>query len=177
MGFCSLQHGSESMVHLARALPARYVPPSGFGHPLDGLLPSNPCRFSLTPAALLGFTLRSFLLPARCSERFHPNAPTYRFSCRYTQCRSTWPARQAAVPGVSPFRESLAVRRVFSTPATGCSLGFRPLRVLEGGLDRDFARSPLTRFTRRPDRRATPQSINRHPPSSHPAPRTSHGCG
>jgi hypothetical protein len=42
--------------------PARYGPPSGFGHPLDGLRPSIPCRFCFTPAALLGFTLRSFLL-------------------------------------------------------------------------------------------------------------------
>jgi hypothetical protein len=40
--------------------PARYVPPSGFGYPLDGLLPSVPCRFCFTPAALLGFTLRRF---------------------------------------------------------------------------------------------------------------------
>ena len=44
-------------------LPARYVPPSGFGYPLDGFLPSIPCRFCFAPAALMGFTLRSFLLP------------------------------------------------------------------------------------------------------------------
>jgi hypothetical protein len=42
--------------------PARFVPPSGFGYPLGGLLPSIPCRFFFTPAALMGFTLRSFLL-------------------------------------------------------------------------------------------------------------------
>jgi hypothetical protein len=41
---------------------ARYVPPAGFGYPLDGLLPLSPCRFYFTPAALLGFALRSFLL-------------------------------------------------------------------------------------------------------------------
>jgi hypothetical protein len=46
---------------LTQALPARYVPPSGFGHPLDGLLPANPRRLYFTPTALLGFTLRSFL--------------------------------------------------------------------------------------------------------------------
>jgi hypothetical protein len=46
-----------------RVLPARYVPPSGFGYPLDGLLPPSPCRFCFTPAALMGFTLRSFPLP------------------------------------------------------------------------------------------------------------------
>jgi hypothetical protein len=59
-----------------------------------------------------------------------PEAPTYRFSCRYTQCRSTEPARQAAVPGVRPFRESLATTHVFSTRGAGCSLGFNPSRVL-----------------------------------------------
>jgi len=39
------------------------------------------------------------------------------------------PARQAAVPGFLPFRESLAARRVISTPATGCSPGFHPSRA------------------------------------------------
>jgi hypothetical protein len=58
--FPSAHQGSK--VHFSRAQPARYVPPSGFGHPLDGFLPSVPCRFFFTPAALLGFTLRSFLL-------------------------------------------------------------------------------------------------------------------
>jgi hypothetical protein len=48
---------------LAAGSPARYVPPSGFGYPLGGLRPSIPCRFCFTPAALMGFTLRSFLLP------------------------------------------------------------------------------------------------------------------
>jgi hypothetical protein len=58
----------EPWVHLPRALPTRYVPPSGFGYPLDGLLPTVPRRFCFAPAALLGFTLRSFLLP----EGIHP---------------------------------------------------------------------------------------------------------
>jgi len=48
---------------LAAGSPAHYVPPSGFGYPLGGLRPSIPCRFCFTPAALMGFTLRSFLLP------------------------------------------------------------------------------------------------------------------
>jgi hypothetical protein len=42
---------------------ARYGPPSGFGYPRGGLRPPSPCRFCFTPAALLGFALRSFLLP------------------------------------------------------------------------------------------------------------------
>jgi hypothetical protein len=48
-----------SKVHLTRVQPARYVPPSGFGYPLDGLLPSVPCRSCFIPAALMGSTLRS----------------------------------------------------------------------------------------------------------------------
>jgi hypothetical protein len=52
----------DSAIHFTRACLARYVPPSGFGYPLDGLLPPSPRRFYFTPAALLGFTLRSFPL-------------------------------------------------------------------------------------------------------------------
>jgi len=63
MGFCSLQHLRRFEVHLPRAKATRYVPPSGFGYPLDGLLPRIPCRFCFAPAALLGFTLRRFPLP------------------------------------------------------------------------------------------------------------------
>jgi hypothetical protein len=37
-------------------MPTRYVPPSGFGYPRDGLLPANPRRFCFAPAALLGFS-------------------------------------------------------------------------------------------------------------------------
>jgi hypothetical protein len=57
-------------VHLSRALPAHYVPPSGFGYPLGGFLPSDPCRLCFTPAALLGFALRSFPLPGRHPPSF-----------------------------------------------------------------------------------------------------------
>jgi hypothetical protein len=54
---------------------ARYGPPAGFGYPLGGLRPPSPCRFCFTPAALLGFALRSLLLPEgirRVSGRKHP---------------------------------------------------------------------------------------------------------
>jgi len=47
---------------LHTGLPTRHVPPLGFGHPLDGLHPLIPCRFYFAPAALMGFTLRSFPL-------------------------------------------------------------------------------------------------------------------
>jgi len=60
-----------------RALPARFVPSSGFGYPLDGLLPPSPGQLCFTLAALLGFTLRSFLLPTgtrRVSACVDPHA-------------------------------------------------------------------------------------------------------
>jgi hypothetical protein len=58
LGFGSLQHMRDRRSTHA-GTPTRYVPPSGFGYPPGGLLPSIPCRFSFAPAALLGFTLRS----------------------------------------------------------------------------------------------------------------------
>jgi hypothetical protein len=69
----SAHEGSE--VHSPRVCRARYVPPAGFGYPLGGLLPPSPCRLCFTPAALLGFTLRSLPLPQgirRVSTRKHP---------------------------------------------------------------------------------------------------------
>jgi hypothetical protein len=63
MGFCSLQHFKDPRSTCRGLKPARYVPSSGFGYPLDGLLPRIPCRFCFAPAALLGFTLRRFPLP------------------------------------------------------------------------------------------------------------------
>jgi hypothetical protein len=65
---CGSSHGlsfptahEAAKVHQLRALPARDVPSSGFDYPLDGLLPSLPRRLFFAPAALVGFTLRSFL--------------------------------------------------------------------------------------------------------------------
>jgi len=124
-----------SKVHSPRALPARCVPPSGFGYPLDGFLPSVPRRFCFTPAALMGFTLRSFPLSEgiRCVSA--TEGPTYRFTRRYTRAAApegarAEPARRAAVPGLCPFRECLTAQHGFSTLAAGGSLGFRPFQGL-----------------------------------------------
>jgi hypothetical protein len=95
----SLQHMLGSKVHFTRACLTRYVPPAGFGYPLDGLLPSSPRRLYFTPTALLGFTLRSFPLPQgirHVSVRKHPLTV---FPAVATVA-SDGPARQAAVPGL-----------------------------------------------------------------------------
>jgi hypothetical protein len=94
MGFASLQHLQGLKIHLPRALPARYVPPSGFGYPLDGLLPADPRRFCFAPAALMGFTLRSFLL-SKGTRPFPAGWTHLLFISRYTQPRlaSGWGRR------------------------------------------------------------------------------------
>jgi hypothetical protein len=72
----------DSEIHSLRVLPARYGPPSGFGYPLDGLRPPNPCRFCFTPAALMGFTLRSVPLSQGCRNVSESVGPAYRFPRR-----------------------------------------------------------------------------------------------
>jgi hypothetical protein len=103
--------------------PARYGPPSGFGYPLGGLRPSGPRRFCFAPAALLGFALRSFLLPngARgITTRTDPLAvspagfPIALWQRAGPTGRGFW---------VLTARESLTAGRRFSPPTAGCSLG------------------------------------------------------
>jgi hypothetical protein len=128
LGFCSLQHIEDPKVHSTRALPARYVPPSGFGHPLDGFLPSNPCRFCFTPTALLGFTLRS--LPLSGSSRAFPPAKTHLpFLLAFLPPLTRRAGPQGRGSWVSTSRESLTTERVVSAPTAGYSLGFRPSKA------------------------------------------------
>jgi hypothetical protein len=89
----------DAKVHLTRALPTRYVPPSGFDHPLDGFLPSRPCRLCFTPAALLGFPFGVF--PSRkVTARLRAIEPTYRFPGPLLPPLFSGPADPAAVPGL-----------------------------------------------------------------------------
>jgi len=115
-------------VHFPRVLPARYVPPSGFGHPLDGLLPSDPCRFFFTPTALLGFTLRSLPL-SRGSRTFPPARTHLPFLLAFLPPLKRRAGPQGRGSWVSTFRESLATERVVSAPPAGYSPGFRPSRA------------------------------------------------
>jgi len=146
MGFCSLQHLRPRRSACHGRSPARHVPPSGFGYPLDGLLPSKPCRSCFVPAALLGFALRSFLLskgnrpfPARKNPHTVRSSviPLHRSAGAGSTSRSFWALTLPRVPGN---------RHVFSTPTAGCSLGLSPFRVLYGSLGRNFVQPPLTRF-------------------------------
>jgi hypothetical protein len=144
MGFASLQHTQGTKVHLTRVLPTRYVPPSGFDYPLDGFLPSNPCRFSFTPTALLGCTLRSFphsgsiraFPPESTHLPFHPTLypPPKRLS------RPAGPRFLGLDPPERPWWSNTCLAcRPLAAP-----LGFTLLGHTAAGLARDFARAPLT---------------------------------
>ena len=58
---------------------AALVPPSGFGYPLDGLLPANPSKRSQTPAALMGFSPSKHVIPDEVHRRCRRSEPTCRF--------------------------------------------------------------------------------------------------
>jgi hypothetical protein len=147
MGFRSLQHIPDTKVHNPRALPARFVPSSGFGCPLDGFLPSHPGRFCFAPAALMGFTLRSVLRAKGAPGVSAVSEPTYRCSFRYTlRHEGGRPARKAAVSGPRPFERPLQNGAGLAHRPPDAPLGFSLPGFTDEGLLRDFARNPLTRF-------------------------------
>jgi hypothetical protein len=131
---------------LDAGLPARYVPPSGFGYPLGGLLPSIPCRFCFAPAALVGFTLRSFLLPKgiRCvTTRMGP--PTVQPAVAPAAEALGRPNRPQFL-GFDPSRSPLRSDGGLARRSPDAPMGLTLLGSSGESLDRDFARSPLTHF-------------------------------
>jgi len=77
---CSARGGGRP--HHADLAAVCFGAPSGFGYPLDALLRPQPCRSCFVPAALLGLTLRSFLLTEGCRRVSTSIGPTCRFSCQ-----------------------------------------------------------------------------------------------
>jgi len=130
MDFCSLQHTQIRRSTLREASTPRYAPPSGFGYPLDGFLPPNPCRLYFTPTALMGFTLRSVPLSKgirRVSARKHPHAVlSHRFTgCTKATDRPGKPRLLGFAPSESPWRPTTRLaRRALAAP-----LGFAPSRA------------------------------------------------
>jgi hypothetical protein len=135
--------GSE--VHSSRALPTRYVPPSGFDYPLDGLLPRIPCRFCFTPAALLGFSLRRFPLPAGLHGVSAEKNP-HTVSLRVTPTPRCQTGHTGLGFWVHTSRKYLAPDGFLSRRSLAPPLGFTPSGPSRESLDRGFSRSPLTRF-------------------------------
>jgi len=153
----------ESEVHSSRAKPARYVPPSGFGYPLDGLLPRIPCRFCFAPAALVGFTLRRFPLP-RGFQAFQPGRTHIPLARRYFRHRSVRPARRASVAGFAPLGIALQSRGGLGRRPLAPPLGFAPLGSDCESLAPDLSGPPLACLARPRDysrSQPAPQSVNR----------------
>jgi len=163
MGFCSLQHSRDRRSTHRGVSKSRYVPPSGFGYPLDGLLPPSPCRLCFTPAALLGFTLRSLPL-----SRGVIASPQQRTHVPFRLSVLPPPKRRAGPTGRGFWALALARvpggQRGISTKPTGCSLGFLPSRVLPRKSWPNLRPTSSHALRRRTDMRPpAPQSLNRLP--------------
>jgi hypothetical protein len=143
---------SACEVRFTRALPARHLPPSGFDHPLDGLLPRMPRRPCFMPAAPLGFSLRSFLLPGSRTGVSAVACPACRYHRPDARDRRsvTGPERQ---PGyrVHPPESPLLRGRVFSpTHSWMLPWAFSLSGDLRIGLGRYFNPPPPSRFCATP---------------------------
>jgi hypothetical protein len=132
-------------VHFSRASPTRYVPPSGFGYPLGGLLPRVPCRFCFAPAALLGFTLRRFPLPKGFRGVSAGRNP-HTVNLRVTPAPKCQTGHGGLGFWVHTFRKCLVIDGCLSRRSPAPPLGFTPPGPSRESLDQDFSRSPLTRF-------------------------------
>jgi hypothetical protein len=146
MSFGSLQHIQDTKVHGSQVLRTCDVPPSGFGYPRDGLLPSQPGRFCFIPAALMGFALRSLLLRGgsrRVSATVRPHAVG---SLDISLPKAGAGSHEPRLLGFDPPRSPSRRTAHFGAAIAGCSLGFFPSRARDADLDPAFAKSPLTRF-------------------------------
>ena len=145
MGFGSLQHIKNSRSTCRGLKPARYVPSSGFGYPLDGLLPRIPCRFCFAPAALLGFSLRRFPLP-RGFVSVSAGKDPHTVGLQVTPAPKCQTGRAGLSFWVHTSRKCLATDGCLSRRSPAPPLGFTPPGPSRQSLDQDFSRSPLTRF-------------------------------
>jgi hypothetical protein len=166
MGFCSLQH-SRVRRSTARGLaePATFRP--------QGLATLSAAYSLRARAGLVSYRRRSWDSPFgafsshKVSTRLRVEGPTYRFSCRCYRRRSSGPARQAAVSGLLPLRESLATGRGVSAPTAGCSLGFFPSRACwqwPGSGSRPASSHALRKRARGGARSPAPQSVDQPVP-------------
>jgi len=148
MGFWSLQHTSESKVHsfAGFACPLRSV--FRVWLPSWRLTPCDPQPVLFHTGSAPGIHPSELDLPAGI-RTFPPGSTHLPLACRCSHPRQVGvrPARQASVSGLYPCRQFRIAIGGFSTATVGSSLGVYPSRACRKGLDRDFARSPLSRFT------------------------------
>jgi hypothetical protein len=129
MGFCSLKHISEWMVHSARAFACPLVPPSGFGHPLDGLLPIHSWPVFFHTGSTLGINPSKLSPPERPPTELPDGKTHILFLLLIITSPEQWAGTAGRSSWVLTSQESLTTTYVFSTVAAGCSLGFRPSRA------------------------------------------------
>jgi len=155
-----------SEVHFSRASPTRYVPSSGFGYPLDGLLPRKPCRFCFAPAALLGFALRRFPLPKGLRDVSAGKNPLA-VSLSVTSDTNAGPAGQTSTSRSIPSGSALRSYGFLSRRPPAPPLSFTPSGLSREDLD---GTSPvlLSRASQNPtitrQEPPAPQSVNRSSP-------------
>jgi hypothetical protein len=154
----------ESKVHLPRVQPTRYVPPSGFDYPPGGLLPSIPCRFFFTPAALMGLTLRRFLLSQGIRNVSVPKDPLAVQPSGVPATEAPGRPDRPRFLGFDPSESSWRPDKGLACYPLDPPLGFALLGFSGESLGRVFAQPPLTRFAvpAKPTPPA-PQSINQLP--------------
>lgn len=157
MGFWSLQHMQAAAVHSPRAIAsARYGPPSGFGYPLGGFLPPRPGRPCFMPAALVGFVLRSVLLPQGA-----PTFPATRTHIPFlrpvftTRPKAEGRLERPGFLGFHPCRSPSPAAMRLAPPRPVAPLDFRPSGSSGTGLGTASGAPPLTRFPRPAKGRAT----------------------
>jgi hypothetical protein len=166
-GLCVPSALEEFEVHSPRAKPARYVPPSGYGYPLDGFRPQIPCRFCFAPAALVGFTPSEVSSPDGRPTVFRPGRTCVPLAQRYLRHSRVGPARRASVSRFTPAGIALLPLGVLGRRPPAPPLGFAPLGCTCEGLVLGFPRTPpacLVAFGGHPPHPPAPRSISQPSP-------------
>jgi hypothetical protein len=112
-----------------------------------------PRRFCFTPAALLGFTLRSFLLPQgirHVSGRKHPLTV---FPAVVPDAEALGRPDRPRFLGFDPCWSPWRPQACLAPRPLDAPMGLPLPGSARGSLDQDFARPPLTRFAARPTNR------------------------
>jgi hypothetical protein len=116
LDFCSLQHIRARESTSRGVSRSRYVPPSGFGHPLDGLLLPSPRRPCFVPAALLGFRPSEFSPLERYPPRFRLGCTHMPFFRPVPPTPKRWPVPTGRGSWALTLSRVPCARYVFSTP-------------------------------------------------------------
>lgn len=149
MDFCSLQHLKIRKSTCRGSSTSRYVPPSGFGYPHDGLLLPNPRRPCFVPTALMGLHPSKLFPLERYPPAFPPrmNPLAVPLAVLHVAC-ATSRSDEPRLPGFNPSQSPLRSCMCLARRPPDAPLGFFPSRAFPRKPWRDSSRSPLTRFPR-----------------------------